>query len=226
MDIPINLEDGEKLTELTQLNVIIHPFYRTRLFDPNHLEHTKKKRQDTLHNFLERMSPQSKSEATLIMPMTNEGGKSDLKSSIETAKTADIKPTFIDLYTEFVKQKGNGRNLILGTDLITDDRHWAPEAETIKSDLSKRGFQLTTNTQVVAGGELLNVCFLEGVENLLTIPEISRVKVDKRCVLTSDYLFGGSDQSVKSNFENFESRIRQDGFNIKNAEEYYLISRN
>ncbi len=227
MDTLLNREIQEKPTNLSKLNVIIHPLYRSEPFESKFANRFATDRDSMSLNITRRMMPTNDHEATLVMPMVNRRGESDLKRNLERLKGFPEYTQWTDFYKELVKANGGrGKNIILGTDLISDETKWAPDVDSIKQDLLKRKMIITSETEVVVGGELLNACLFEGVQKLLSLSEIDKLKVDKKCVLTTSYLFDSPHESVESDLSLFVWQVEKSGLKIESNDEYYTISTN
>ncbi|MDE2588761.1 MAG: hypothetical protein KGL95_03750, partial [Patescibacteria group bacterium] len=97
-------------------------------------------------------------------------------------------------------------------------------AEDIEARLYKRGFTITPDTDIILGGEWQEVCVAAVAQQMLQLPQVRKVRIDKQASLTSEYY--GPAERVPVRHENFYRMFGEHrGYKLVEDDRYFRIDR-
>lgn len=217
--------EGLQPATISKLNILIHPLWATEPYHKNAARFDSE-RKGMAKNMLRRMSPQSESEVTIMLPNIIEANHhASLRKSIASARKSSQFSQWPDLYRDLVAKNGHGRNILLGTNIVKNDMDRSVKPSALLDDLREKGYQIDNNTEIIVGGEMLNACLRNGITSIFELPQIKKIKVDMTCVLSSGYLFDSHPSLEESDRKMFEKQINDSGLDITKDGDYYLIQR-
>ena len=120
-----------------------------------------------------------------------------------------------DLYRKVREESIHHKNVILFPDMA----YKPTEPEMLVNKVEKRGFALDENTVVTLGGEYLDVCVNKVARQILTLPEINRVRIDKNASVNTDY--SGQKTPMTEKFK----KNYDDNFSLTEDENYIYIEK-
>lgn len=223
-------KEQEEIQHVTKLNVLVHPLWKIHpdLSWKAAIHRFDRDRNFAANQIIKNMIPHTESEVTLFMPYLLENDRrEDLKKQIELIKENPTHTQWTHLFGNLILESGNLRkNVIMVPNIIENVQQRGIPSRRIFESLQKRGFTFDESTEIVVGGELLNVCLKEGVEKLLSFKEINRLKVDMRSTLTAGYLFLTSPKLIPNEYKRFMAMLEAAGYEVKKEEFYILVGKN
>lgn len=217
--------EGLQLTTISKLNILIHPLWATEPYNKNATRFDSE-RKGMAKNMLQRMSPQSDNEVTIMLPNIIEANHhASLRKSIVSARKSSQFSQWPDLYKDLIAKNGHGRNILLGTNIVKNEIDRSVKPSALLDDLKEKGYQIDFDTEIVVGGEMLNACLRNGIIAIFELPQIKKIKVDMTCVLSSGYLFDSHPSLEEPDRLMFEKQINDSGLEITKDGDYYLIRR-
>ncbi len=228
MDNQPPITERARYTHLTKLNILVHPLFNVRPRDDTpDIVAFGIAREEFAGNILRSMVPTSQTEVTMIAPLViNANRRETLKHRVDSAKNNFAYIQWTDLYRKMVSQLGNGRNIVMGSNLFENATDGRQDPMLVRRDLANRGFVLDGDTDIFVGGELLNSCLKGSVETIMQLPEVKSVKVVKSCTLNNSYLLGDRTGDSKYHNKRFKEFFEGEGMNVVENIDYFIISKN
>lgn len=203
------VETGERLKELGELNVLVHPFF---IVHPFSVDRAYRERLDLMFKrSVEKFVPLAPNQVTLLMPdIENMETFFRQKHDNEFAKRLRPEHTnWTDLYRAIKRGTIFPSNVFLAPNIVPEKCG----VEKLISRLERKGVSLSTKTLVTVGGEYLNNCVAIVVNKIMELQQISFLRVDKEASIPIRYGFCFEDS------EGFSLEY----FDITEDEQYYYV---
>jgi hypothetical protein len=177
---------------LGTVRIVVHPFFISHNQDISYdkLAHAKRELQVRL---LQSAPAQGIDEFTLVMPClpVTEDGTIDKKildvlKGFENEEQSAVPgvPTWQGLVHDLRRRsRPYASHVGLAWNIVNDYM----DASDIEDKLNKRGFAITQDTNIVLSGEWQEVCVGMVAAQMLRLPQVRKVTIDKHASLTSEY---------------------------------------
>jgi hypothetical protein len=200
------------------LRVLVHPMFLDK--DPYGVSNYADLQKALADQAVARFAPQAAGEVLLVMPNTASWftAEQNRKHFTKIKQVDPSRQTWPDLFKRLRTASldhGNVR-LVENFALVSD-----PNPASILSErLRKFGFYIDTDTEVILGGEWLNVCVETAARKLLACGRINEVKIDRHVVIESpDHI--GTQFAPFMRSEPYEMSADQDYFLLKRKSQVY-----
>ncbi len=220
---PLPSREPLVLRPIHDLKILIHPLWMSapdsETKDPIRFF---EEREHLYAQGLKRFVPKGEDDILLFLPNLDRSfkeWKKDLKDII-SAKAQNPTHHWPDMYRQFKRMATNPKNVILGENIVFEEN---PEVLILR--LANAGFLIGKETNITVGGEWLNGCVRAAVEQLLRLPQIRVLSIDKLATLTAGYFMGYPRESYDSHFNFFKTWFLLKGYRVTNNREYISIAK-
>lgn len=218
---PVNAAEQEQRAPLDRLYFLVHPLYLAKPGEQSDVFNSETER---LYSNASKFVPDG-NEALLLMPYGVKKNRlvRTFKKAINRSREITQKGTntgnWVDLYRNIKAQAPDPKRVMLLEDIAWETNIGG---ETIVNRLLDAHLTISSDTDIVIGGELLNQCLAGGVNRVLSIPHVQRVRIDKQAVLSgpySDYeprpMNEADLNEFKSYYAQYGAIVYQGGYNFQ-----------
>lgn len=212
-DSPVSPERS-KLTPITQLNYLVHPLWRTQPYDDDFVTVNQfiQKRSQLSTQICQRMLPKSVSEVTCFVPhIVNDSKTSEIRGYKKAIEQRSQYFQWTDLYRQLVSDNKFPRNLLMAPNLVeilADPGQIDVNPRIFTDFLVKKGFRLTSDTNIVVGGECLFPCVLESIYQPFQLREVKQLHLDPQATLTMGYLSNPDFDDDQQRYQMFGRQLK------------------
>jgi hypothetical protein len=152
-------------------------------------------RRKVLERMVEHFAPRRYDDVFMYMPMNIGKDTASIRENViveKHRKKYDPKAViWPELYNAVKRTSIVRRNVMFAPDIIFDSDHQFKPENVVKT-LEQKGFKLTDRTVITFGGEYIQLCLQSAASQILGLPEVRRIRIDKQASLDADYQQGSA----------------------------------